>query len=308
MKRILLTAFIVILLIFSVVGCISRTSTAGNVYNLYFANDKMNNLVVEQRSIDADSLDKIAEKIVKALIKGPSSPSNCALIPENTIILDLTIVDSIATVNFNKAYYPVGDNAETVELLARYSLVNTLCDIDGIDKVKIFIEGAELVNSSNVPVGALGKEDIILNTSAENAKAEYVTLYFPDKNAIELKEEMRNVPLIDNSIEKTVVHELIKGPSAEGLISTIPSETKVLSVETKDGLCFVNLSAEFITKHSQGSTAEALTVYSIVNSLTELPGINSVQFLIEGKKAEVMNHMLLDSPYTRNEDYIKNNF
>lgn len=306
MKRIFWTVIVVLLIITAVIGCSRNTTTSGISYNLYFANQERNNLVVEQRNIDEDDLDEIAESVMDELLKGPSNGSNCAVIPEDTKLLDLDINAGVATVNFSKAYFPTGDNADTIELLARYSVVNTLCDINGINKVKIFIDGVELTNSSGVPVGALGKEDILLNgTTSENAKEESVTLYFPDKNAVNLVGQERKVLLIDNSIEKTIVHELIKGPTGDELVSTIPADTKVVSVETKDGICFVNLSSEFITKHTSGSAAESFTVYSIVNSLTELEGVESVQFLIEGKKVDVLKHMLLDTPYTRNEEYIK---
>ena len=306
MKRVLCTIVVVLLIITSVIGCNRNTSVSGTAYNLYFANQAKNNLVVEQRNIDADGLEKVAEHVVDELLKGPLNSSNCAVFPKSTKLLDLNIDSGIASVNFNKSYFPLGDDSGTIELLARYSLVNTLCDIDGINKVKIFIDGVELTNSSGLPVGALGKEDILLNNStAENAKEETIVLYFPDKDAINLVRDTRKVALIDNSVEKTVVHELIKGPKNENCISTIPAETKVISVETKDGICFVNLSSQFVTKHSDGSIAETFTVYSIVNSLTELDGVERVQFLVEGKKVDVLKHMLLDTPYTRDEAYIK---
>ncbi len=305
MKRILLAVIVILLIVTVGIGCSRNTSKSGVTYNLYFVNQEKNNLVVEQRNIDEDELVDIAEEVVKQLLKGPANGSNRAAIPENTRLLDLNINSGIASVNFSKTYFPKGDNADTLELLARYSVVNTLCDISGIEKVKIFIEGVELTNSSGVPVGALGKEDILLNgKTAESTKEENLVLYFPDKNAVNLLRVERVAPLIDNSMEKTIVHELIKGPANDDCISTIPAETKIISVETKDSICFVNLSAEFISKHSDGSVAETFTVYSVVNSLTELEGVESVQFLIEGKKVDVLKHMLLDTPYTRNEEYI----
>lgn len=306
MKRIALAVIVVLLIITAVIGCNRNTATNGTAYNLYFGNQAKNNLVVEQRNIDAEGLQNIAIKVTEELIKGPVNTSNSALIPPDTKVLDLKVDGGIASVNFSKSYFPGGDNADTIELLARYSLVNTLCEIEGIEKVKIFVDGIELTNSSGVPVGALSKEDILINnTTAQNSKEETVTLYFPDKNLVSLNGEVRTVTLIDNSTEKTIVHELIKGPVSGELMSTIPADTKVLSVETKDGICFVNLSSDFVNKHADGSTAESFTIYSIVNSLTELENVDSVQFLVDGKKVDALKHMLLDTPYTREETYIK---
>ncbi len=304
MKRIIGVLLIAVMLILSISGCSLRASSGGEMYNLYFANQEKNNLVTETRNIDERGMERTAKAVVEELIKGPSGADARGVIPKGTRLLDFDIKDSVAMVNFSKEYFPADDN-KTEELLARYSLVNTLCDIEGIDKVKIFIEGKELVNSSNVPVGALGKDDIMLNSLGNDANTTPITLYFPDKGLAFLEEVERKVTLVDNSMEKTIVIELVKGPDSDKLMSTIPSDTKVLSVETKDGICFVNLSSEFITKHSHGTTAEAFTIYSIVNSLTEIAGVDSVQFLVEGKKADVIRHMLLDSPYSRSEEYIR---
>ena len=46
----------------------------------------------------------------------------------------------------------------------------------------------------------------------------------------------------------------------------------------------MNFAFSFVEKNS-GEGAEA-AVYSIVNSLTELPGIKGVQILIDGKKLD----------------------
>lgn len=306
MKRVISTVIVFFLVIISVLGCGNKTALNGTPYNLYFSNLEKNNLVVEQRNILSDDIEDAAKKVVEELIKGPEINTNLAVIPKETKLLGLEIENGVAVVNFSIDYFPTSSDADITELLARYSIVHTLCDIDGIDKVKIFIDGIELTNSAGVPVGALGKEDILLNYDATQATPPIdVCLYFPDKNAMKLHKEVRNVPLVDNSVEKTVVMELIKGPVSGELTSTIPADTKVLSVETKEKICFVNLSREFIDYHADGSTAEVFTVYSIVNSLTELENIESVQFLIEGEKVDVLRHMLLDTPYFRDENYIK---
>lgn len=304
MKRIIGVSLIAIMLSLAVSGCSLRASSGGEMYNLYFANQDKNNLIVETCSVDERGLERTAKAVLEKLIAGPSNDNAKGVISTGTKLLDFDIKEGIALVNFSKEYFPA-DDSKTEELLARYSVVNTLCDIEGIDKVKIFIEGKELVNSSGVPVGALGKEDIMLNSLGNDANTTPITLYFPDKGLAFLEEVERKVTLVDNSVEKTIVLELVKGPDSDKLVSTIPADTKVLSVETKDGICFVNLSSEFITKHSHGTTAEAFTIYSIVNSLTEIAGVDSVQFLVEGKKADVIRHMLLDSPYSRSEEYIR---
>jgi hypothetical protein len=79
--------------------------------------------------------------------------------------------------------------------------------------------------------------------------------------------------------------ELIKGPEKGSLLqSTIPKGTTLHSnVTIKDGIATVDLSKEFVSKHIGGKKNEQLTLYSIVNTLTEIKDVKSVQFKINGK-------------------------
>jgi len=121
---------------------------------------------------------------------------------------------------------------------------------------------------------------------------EIVTLYFGDKDAMYLVPETRNVDKKDGTLEAAVVEELVKGPEKKGSIPTIPEGTRVLSVTVVNGVAYVNFSKEFQTKHRGGSAGEIMTIYSVVNTLTEIPGVEKVQFLLEGDKLEsILGHM-----------------
>jgi spore germination protein GerM len=133
-----------------------------------------------------------------------------------------------------------------------------------------------------------------------------LTLYFGNDNADKVVAEQREVEIIEGEdIEKLVFEELSNGPKKEGSQPIIPKETKLLSVTTENGLCTLNLSREFIDNHPGGTAGELMTLSSIVNSLTELPDIKNVQFLIEGQKQEVYLHVVFDEPFSRYEEMIQ---
>ena len=113
------------------------------------------------------------------------------------------------------------------------------------------------------------------------------TLYFGDNQAMYLKGEERAVTKSGNLAE-LMVNELIKGPGAKDSVATIPRETKLLSLEITGGVAYANFSKEIKTNHWGGSAGEMMTVFSIVNTLTQLQEINKVQFLIEGEKQEAI--------------------
>lgn len=130
-----------------------------------------------------------------------------------------------------------------------------------------------------------------------------LTLYFGDQQAESLIPEFREITKGSETLEAAIISELIKGPQKSGLSRTIPKEAKLLSVNVINGVAYVNFSKELQTKHWGGSAGETMTVYSIVNSLGVLPGIQKVQFLIEGDKQEsIFGHMSTDSPIAPNWD------
>ena len=89
----------------------------------------------------------------------------------------------------------------------------------------------------------------------------------------------------ESNLATVLVKELITGPAKGSLLqASIPQETKVHSdVSIKDGIATVDLTKEFVEKHQGGKKNEQLTLYSIVNTLTEIQDIKSVQFKIDGK-------------------------
>ncbi|MEN6389789.1 MAG: GerMN domain-containing protein [Syntrophomonas sp.] len=136
-----------------------------------------------------------------------------------------------------------------------------------------------------------------------------VNLYFSDDQAMYLVAEKRSIQAEaadQKQLAASVVNELIAGPKQAKLYATMPQGSKLLSLEIAGGLATVNLNQDFQSKHSGGSTGEMMTIYSLVNSLTDLQGIQQVQLLVEGKKLETLKgHLEISEPLTRNPDIIK---
>lgn len=109
-----------------------------------------------------------------------------------------------------------------------------------------------------------------------------VTLYFPDENIMDLHGEKRL--LKSDNIPKSVVEAVISGPKSEDLIPALTSDVKVISASVSDGTktCVVDLSKEFALNNTGGSAIETFAIYSIVNSLCQLPEISNVKINIEG--------------------------
>jgi len=132
-----------------------------------------------------------------------------------------------------------------------------------------------------------------------------VTLYFSDSQAMYLVPEKRKIPQT-TSLARQAVIELIKGPENSASYPTIPEGTQVNEVYITDDIVYIDLSEEIFKNHPGGSSGELMTVYSIVNTLTEIPPIIGVQILVEGNEMKsLVGHIDISMPLLRDESWIK---
>lgn len=141
-----------------------------------------------------------------------------------------------------------------------------------------------------------------LRTEAPEPRAKKkVTIFFLREEDDLLWPEEREI-FADASLVREaeqVISELIRG-SQSGLVSPLPPETKLWQLFlTKDGTAYVDFSKEMMEKHPSGSSAEILTVYSIVDSLAfNFKTIKKVFILIDGEEKETFaGHISLERPF-----------
>jgi germination protein M len=113
-----------------------------------------------------------------------------------------------------------------------------------------------------------------------------VTLYYQNKETKELMPEGRMVDskTLLTDPYATLMSLLLEGPKSDKLQTVISEGTRVLKAELKGDIVYLDLSKEFIDNHKGGQEAENMTVYAIVNTLTQLNEVNSVKILINGRE------------------------
>ena len=272
---------------------------------LYFGNDKLDGASAESVIVSDELSDQeLLTEAMTRLLEGPKSAGNQAVIPEETKLLSAKAGKKRATLDFSSEFYNTESTVE--ELLCRYTIVRTVCELGiGIESVNILVTGSPLVSkATGEPVGILQPEGMVASLADDNPSTETVILYFANDELL-LSEERRLITSKStDTAEKQIVTELINGPQQDGHIKTLPSETRLLSVETKDGICYVNFSKDFADKLGN-MLEEQLKVYAVVNSLCELPQVDKVQILIEGAKVESLNYLFVQEPLERKDSLIR---
>lgn len=159
--------------------------------------------------------------------------------------------------------------------------------------------------ASNEP--KLNVEDNIENEEDKNKTEEKkkIDLYFSDDQAMYLNKEQVEV---DEVTPEVALQKLIEGPSDQNHYKTLPKETKILSVNVKDGTAYVDVDSSIRKLLGGGSASEIMAVDSIVATLVlnEEFNIERVQFLIDGKEDDTFaGHIDITQPIEPDMSMIK---
>ena len=157
--------------------------------------------------------------------------------------------------------------------------------IIGVLIVAIIAVGVYLIiqNNSEPEMNEIEPEAEITD---EQMRQTIVTLYYQNKDTKELMPEGRTIDAKELLTDPyaTLVNLLIETPKNEKLQSAIPEGTRVLKTELQGNVIYLDLSKEFIDNHPGGEEQENITIYSIVNTLTELNEVEGVKILINGQE------------------------
>lgn len=153
------------------------------------------------------------------------------------------------------------------------------------------------------------EENVIIpeeEISEEQMRQTIVSLYFYNEEEESLVSEGRLIDakdLLENPYEK-LMELLIEGPESQSLVATIPEGTIINGTELKGDVLYLDLSSEFVDNHEGGEEKESTTIYSIVNTMTNLTEVNAVKILIDGEENQSFNDNLIkfNDPFVVIED------
>jgi germination protein M len=282
-------------------GCLLKQTQKESV-KLYFAVKGNIGLGTENKDIEYRDAAEKYENTLKELLKGPSDTEKYEKsINENVKILNIKVENENMTIDFSKGFGTFSGSLHEAAVVS--SVVDTMIQFEEIKKVKILVEGEELIAPSGEPYGFM--EFIDFNTA--DMEQREITLYFADSQAMYVVPEKRTVFVNKNATDaefyKTVLEELIKGPENENLYRTIPEEVKIEYIEVEDDLLKVDFSEEMHTKHWGGAAGESMTVASIANTMTEFENIKKVMPSVSGGAMSI-EHMVIEEPLIRMEEMV----
>lgn len=126
---------------------------------LYFASADGQSLV--KKYVDVYYNNNIARErlVIENLIKGIDEQDAKSPIPSGTKLLNITVTDGVCYVNFDSTFLNA-DSGMSADVVV-YSIVNSLTELDNINKVQLLVNGASSVagNNSMIKLGTSYERD-----------------------------------------------------------------------------------------------------------------------------------------------------
>ena len=116
---------------------------------LYFANSETGALETEIRVIDANKLiENPCKVLMEMLIKGPESSNLVRLIPEGTLLHEITLESSCAVINVSNEI--LNCENEEIKLKMINSIMKTLENLKEVESIRFLINGEQSDQFSEV--------------------------------------------------------------------------------------------------------------------------------------------------------------
>lgn len=271
---------------------------------VYYTDKNQTKLVYDIYEPENEDSLKAVEEVLEYMNKTKEKAGMITAKPDTVNILGYGIYDNTLSINFGMAYNEMN---KVTELLCRSAMVLTMTQLKGIDYVNFSVNGEPLCLEPNEPVGSMKAEDFV-DDGASNINSFQnlnVVLYYSDLTGKKLEAvDYQGVYHSNTSVEKMIIERLIKGPTKSQCQRTLPSDLKLRSVMTKDGICYVDFDEKFL--EGDVGVSPDIEIYSIVNSLSELSYINKVQISVNGDtNVKLRDSISLEYPFIRNLDIVK---
>ncbi len=304
-NRIALMLAVSLLLSLVAGGCGKKQDSSEDSFKLFYVNNSETGIVAVDYELVSDKadLEALVAELVDQLGTMPERRQYEAPLTGDVNLIGYSISDKMLTLNFDLRY---NDMRRTLEILDRAAIVRTFTQLEDIEYVSFQVEGTPLMDHYGNIIGNMSADTFIYNMGNEINTYEKVELklFFANEEGDKLVPVYRSVVYNSNiSMERLAVEQIINGPNTDICFPTIAKDTKINSVNVRDGVCYVDFDQAFLTE-PYGVSAE-VAIYSIVNTIVEFSDVNKVAFSVNGEATFTFLDINISGPFERNLDIIE---
>ena len=262
-------------------------SSESTTLTLYFSDAKGAYLISERRSLPFTEQELLPKQVLQLLMAGPQSEGLEPLIPAGSTLLDINVDEGLCSVDFNADFYnnrPPGQRAEQLTIL---SIVNSLCELSGVNQVQFYLEGAPMERYSHLNLSAPYRMDSsVVGPIREELNEFEGILYLPGQDDEALHRfPVRVRPKGTLSQAEAVLLTLFRWPTQNGLRNPLEDCAEPVAVSVDRDLCTVELQPFCLPADP---AERELALRCITAALTSVEPISRVTVLEGGNPAGEM--------------------
>ena len=304
--------FVIIACLISIcmfVGCEdeSREKYISDNPKIYYLSEDEDQIYSQDIEYKSNSKEENVAYVLEELKEGDFEKSKLPVIPNEVNIPDFSFSgEDVLTLKFDNTYTEL---TGVKEILTRAAIVMSLDCVDGVNYVEFVVSDFPLTNADGIVIGAMSGNNFVdsVTNTINSVWQQEVNLYYSSEDGKTLvKKLVKCESNINDSLESIILDALIGhvGTDEDKIMKTINEDTVVNSVITKENICYVDLSKDFLDNNK--NVTDEVYIYSVVNSLTELTFVNKVKFTIEGETVEKFNDKIdFDVLFERNLELVK---
>ncbi|MCI9011760.1 GerMN domain-containing protein [uncultured Oscillibacter sp.] len=264
-------------------GC-RREEPARTAYDLYFQEADLTYSAGESPfrtetvylyDAETDAAPRLAEALVRELLKGPADETLKSTFPAGTTLLSLEIEGDRARVDLSPSYESLSGVALT---LADSAIAMTLSQVPEVSSVQITVRGRELAYRDRQ---VLNLRELLLTPEEDVVSTVEARLYFLNQEG-RLTAAEQILDLYEGDTQVSAVAKALEGrPEGRDLLSPLPEGFQVKSVWLEEDICYVNLSSALL--EGLGESALQTALRALEDSLSSLEAVEEVRFLVDGE-------------------------
>lgn len=254
-------------------------------------------ITFEYRQIPDPQAD--TEKLLSTYFSGPQEDSLISPFPRTSAVLNWSIGEDTLELTMNEDFGALTD----VELsIACACICKTFTELLPVSQVRIQLKDGLLGGRKNI---LLSESDLLLyDNGLEQSRMEYTVYYANSQRRYLIAQDIHVNLATEDDVIACLIEAMMSPPENSGLYSALPRKTKLLDYTIEDGICTVNFSPEFERNVWTGCEAQRLTLLSVVNTLTQIEGIQQVEFASGGNLLVSYKNLTISDPFVFDENAI----
>ena len=269
-------------------------------FTVYYTDMNRRYLIGQDVPMDLNDQESIPFQLLELLLTPATDSGLQSALPQGTRILGVSVQDGLCTVELSREFADRRFYALTSQHLSLMSVVNTLTALPQIQRVEFVCEGSLLIRygALNIPEPLVRDERCIGPVRTALGEQD-ITIYLShgeDGRLLPFPVRLRQTGAVSSA--ELIVRYLLQDPGTNRITTRIPEGTQLNSVIISEGICYVDLSSQYLSSPKDLLWANRV----IAASLCTLPEVQQVQILVDGGVPKKLNSDWF-GPLSKNSDW-----